>query len=210
MRNVIVKRLILTAILLGGAFVGPTHAACSAKPIAGSAKTVPSIGINQALLDRLITEQVNLERCKRGLTTLKMNAGLRKQAAVHARWMASSRKLSHKATSGSSRRLKDRLRASGLRFRTGAENLGMVAHYNIDGRRFLIRAPCQFTTTSRQPIGHHSYHSLARLIVREWMASPGHRKNVLARKMRYVGTAAAIQPRTKHCGAVFLTQIFAG
>lgn len=210
MQKTVVRYLIITLALLGPMRAGQAQAACSASTIAGSGKTVSSSNLNQLLLDRLITEQINLERCKRGLPSLKMNAGLRKQATQHSRWMAHARKLSHKATGSSSRRLKDRLNKSGLRFRTGAENLGMVALYNIDRRSFLIRSACEFTTTSGQPIKRHSYHSLARLIVREWMASSGHRKNVLSRQMRYVGSAAAIQPRARNCGAVYLTQIFAG
>ena len=55
----------------------------------------------------------------------------------------------------------------------------------------------------------HSYASLARRAVAVWMASPGHRRNILDPALRRVAGAAAIQPGP-HCGRVWLTQTFAG
>lgn len=204
--------LMLAATFMVWAFSTTADAGCSSKRVSGENKPVPAAGLNQALLDKLIIDQVNLERCRRGLSVLQLNTGLRTQAANHSKWMAQSQTLSHKARSGSAKRLKDRLRKSGVRFRTGAENIGMVPLYNIARKRFLIRSSsaCQFTSTNGHTLGRHSYRSLANLIVREWMASSGHRKNILSRKMRFAGSGAAVQPRAKHCGAVFLTQIFAG
>lgn len=212
MWNMQLWRLILAASLTFLTFGGAADAACTFKRIAGESKSVPNGNLSQALLDKLIADQVNLERCRRGLPELKLNAGLRKYAANHAKWMAKTQKLSHNASQGPARRLKDRLRGSGIRFRTGAENIGMVPLYNIARKRFLIRSSsaCQFTTKNGRVLGRHSYRSLANLIVREWMASSGHRKNILSRKIRFTGSGAAIQPHAKHCGAVFLTQIFAG
>lgn len=212
MWNTRLWRFILAASLTFLTFGGPANAACKTKRIAGENKPVPASNLSQALLDKLIGDQVNLERCRRGLPRLALNSGLRKQAANHSKWMAQTQKLSHKATRGASKRLSDRLRGSRVRFRTGAENIGMVPLYNIARKRFLIRSSsaCQFTTKDGRMLGRHSYRSLANLIVREWMASSGHRKNILSRKMRFTGSGAAVQPRAKHCGAVFLTQIFAG
>lgn len=205
-------QLILAATLVFLTFSNSADAACSIKRIAGENKSVPAGSLNQTLLDKLIVDQVNLERCRRGLPKLQLNSGLRKQATHHSNWMARAQKLSHKAGAGTARQLKDRLRGSGIRFRTGAENIGMVPLYDIAGKRFLIRSSfaCQFTSNNGRVLGRHSYRSLANLIVREWMGSSGHRKNILSRKMRFTGSGAAVQPRAKHCGAVFLTQIFAG
>ncbi|MCK8464007.1 CAP domain-containing protein [Aliiroseovarius sp. S1339] len=201
------------AVLLSLASLSVAAAAsCTVPKISGAEKAIPIKGLNQTLLDKSVAARVNAERCRRGLPALAPASGLRKQAARHSKWMARSQKLSHKASGAFSRTLKDRLRASGVRFRTGAENIGWVHLYGIDGNKFMIRSSqqCHFTTNGGRRIGRHSYNSLASLIVRKWMESPGHRKNILARKLRYGGVGAGVQPGSKYCGSVFLTHIFAG
>lgn len=192
--------------------VNTAQAKCAVQRVAGSEKSISSNKINQSLLDAAILAEVNFHRCKHGLRKLAPAGGLRKQASKHSLWMAKSGKLSHKATKGSARTLASRLKSSGQRFRTGAENIGVMRLYNIDGRRFLIRSSgkCVFTTPSGQPLGRHSYRSLAQLAVREWMKSPSHRKNILLRKASHMGSGGGIRPNSRHCGAVFLTQIFLG
>lgn len=205
------------SILLMACFAmvfSPSFAAakCAVQRVAGEEKMISSKQLNQAKLDAAILAQVNFYRCKHGRSKLVPARGLRRQASKHSMWMARSGKLSHKASSGSSRTLSKRLKSSGLKYRTGAENIGVMRLYNIDGRRFLIRSSgkCVFTTPSGRPIGRHSYRSLAQLAVREWMESPGHRKNILRRNLRHTGAGAGIRPNSRHCGAVFLTQIFSG
>ncbi|MHA6265365.1 CAP domain-containing protein [uncultured Aliiroseovarius sp.] len=206
------KSLSVFVLVAFAGLTGTAEAGCTIKKVAGAEKSIPVKGLNQSLLDRVIVERVNAERCRRGLPALTPTSGLRKQATRHSAWMARSQKLSHKANGTNRRSLTDRLRASGVRFRTGAENIGMVHLYGIDGRNFMIRSSeqCSFTTRDGRQIGRHSYNSLAKLVVRKWMESPGHRKNILARKMRYSGVGAGVQPRSGYCGAVFLTHIFAG
>lgn len=195
-------------------FLSPAaaQAKCSVQRVAGEEKPISYKQLNQALLDAAILAQVNFYRCKHGLPKLAAASGLRKQASKHSKWMAKAGKLSHQATSGTTRNLKGRLKSSGLKYKTGAENIGVMRLYNIDNRQFLIRSSgkCVFTTPSGQPIGRHSYRSLARLAVREWMESPGHRRNILRRNLRYTGAGGGVRPSAQYCGAVFLTQIFSG
>ncbi|SMR83590.1 Cysteine-rich secretory protein family protein [Aliiroseovarius halocynthiae] len=195
-------------------FLTPSYAQakCAIQRIKGEEKVISPNKLNQALLDATIRAQVNYYRCKHGRSKLAAAGGLRRQASKHSKWMAKTGKLSHRATSGSSRTLTRRLKSSGLRFKTGAENIGVMRLYNIDGRHFMIRSAskCQFTTRSGQPLGRHSYRSLAQLAVKEWMESPGHRKNIMLRKATHMGSGGGIQPKSRHCGAVFLTQIFLG
>lgn len=206
------KTLSVATLLSLAALPGTATAACSIKNVAGAEKAIPNKGLNQGLLDRAVVARVNAERCRRGLPALTTASGLRKQAARHSQWMARSQKLSHKASGSFKRSLTDRLKASGVRFRTGAENIGWVHLYGIDGSRFMIRSSqqCHFTTNGGRRIGRHSYNSLASLIVRKWMESPGHRKNILRKNLRYSGVGAGVQPASKYCGSVFLTHIFAG
>ena len=104
------------------------------------------------------------------------------------------------------------LKSSGVRFRAGSENIGLVHRFQIDGQRFRIRdaSTCAFATGSGTPIGTHSYASLARHAVNLWMASSGHRRNILDRKVTMVGSAAAVDTSAPYCGQVYLSQNFAG
>ncbi|KPN63897.1 hypothetical protein AKJ29_14535 [Aliiroseovarius crassostreae] len=52
-----------------------------------------------------------------------------KQALAHSKWMAKSRKLPHKRRTT----LMARLKGAGVRFKTGAENIGLFSLHRIDG-----------------------------------------------------------------------------
>jgi len=88
----------------------------------------------------------------------------------------------------------------------------MVHRYQIDNRRFKILSSqeCKFATYEGQALPAHSYASLARHVVGLWMNSPGHRKNILDRRVTKVSTAVAFDPRAQYCGRFWLTQNFIG
>ncbi|MEM9425727.1 MAG: CAP domain-containing protein [Pseudomonadota bacterium] len=174
---------------------------------------VPASRINQKLLSDSVRAEVNFHRCRAGLSPVA-NAGapLAKEARAHSRWMASSQQLTHRSTVPGRASLKQRIRASGVSFRTGSENIGMVHRYQIDNRRFKIlsSSQCRFATQQGQPLPAHSYASLSRHIVDLWMNSPGHRRNILDRSARRVSTAVAFDPNAQYCGRFWLTQNFIG
>lgn len=205
----------LAAILAGAAilFAVPTAAdACSRNITKKAAETiVPAGRINQDRLDRAIRAEVNYHRCRAGLSKLG-NAGqnLAKQAKKHSQWMARSQQLTHRSTVPGAATLKQRVRASGVKFKTGSENIGMVHRFQIDNRRFKINGQCQFATYEGQSLPAHSYASLARHVVNLWMNSPGHRKNILDRRVKRVSTAIAFDPNAQYCGRFWLTQNFIG
>lgn len=205
----------IAAILAGAAilFAMPTAAdACSRNITKKAAETiVPAGRINQDRLDRAIRAEVNYHRCRAGLSKLG-NAGqnLAKQAKKHSQWMARSQQLTHRSTVPGAATLKQRVRASGVKFKTGSENIGMVHRFQIDNRRFKINGQCQFATYEGQSLPAHSYASLARHVVNLWMNSPGHRKNILDRRVKRVSTAIAFDPNAQYCGRFWLTQNFIG
>ena len=205
----------IAAILAGAAilFAMPTAAdACSRNITKKAAETiVPAGRINQDRLDRAIRAEVNYHRCRAGLSKLG-NAGqnLAKQAKKHSQWMARSQQLTHRSTVPGAATLKQRVRASGVEFKTGSENIGMVHRFQIDNRRFKINGQCQFATYEGQSLPAHSYASLARHVVNLWMNSPGHRKNILDRRVKRVSTAIAFDPNAQYCGRFWLTQNFIG
>lgn len=207
----------ITAVLAAAALfsVAPNAAeACNRTVSKQAAQTVVPTGrINQGLLDDVVRAEVNFHRCRAGLSALRdAGNGLDKQAAKHSQWMAKTQQLSHRSTVAGLATLKQRVQASGVRYRTGSENIGMVHRYQIDNRRFKIlnSGQCKFATQEGEALPAHSYASLARHIVNLWMESPGHRKNILDRRVTRVSTAVAFDPNAKYCGRYWLTQNFIG
>lgn len=188
--------------------------ACSRNVSAKAAKTaVPSKGINQSLLESAIRTEVNFHRCRAGLNPVGgAGNGLSKQAKNHSVWMAKTQQLTHRSTVAGSSTLKQRIKNAGIRIRTGSENIGMVHRYQIDNKRFKIVSSnaCQFTTYEGQALPAHSYASLARHVVTLWMNSPGHRKNIMDRRVSKMSTGIAFDPKAQYCGRFWVTQNFVG
>lgn len=207
----------LAVILTGAAllFALPSTAdACTRQVSKAAAQTiVPASRINQKLLSDSVRAEVNYHRCRAGLSSVdSAGAPLAKEARAHSRWMAKKQQLTHRSTVPGRASLKQRIKASGVNFRTGSENIGMVHRYRIDNRQFRIMNAnkCQFATYEGQALPAHSYASLARHIVDLWMNSPSHRRNILDRKARKVSTAVAFDPNAQYCGRYWLTQNFIG
>jgi uncharacterized protein YkwD len=204
----------LVALVWLAAFAAPIAASgCSLEHVSGSDVLVPdSARINQKLIDAAIRAEVNLLRCKEGLSALSGNSGLASVAATHASWMAKARNMSHQSQVPDQDTVMARLSSTGVRFRVGSENLGKVARYEIDGGSFRIRneSSCSFATNAGQPIGAHSYQTLAKHIVTLWYNSPSHRANMMAPNIRMVGSGAAYDPSAPYCGAYYLSQNYLG
>ena len=208
-------KLLTVALALSVVLVTAAGAdACSRSVSAAAASTlVPAKGIDQDLLDAAIRVEVNYHCCRAGLRAVSdAGTGLAKQAKKHSTWMARTGKLTHKSTVSGSATLKQRIKNSGVRFRTGSENIGMVHRYQIDNRRFRIidAGSCAFATSDGQTLPAHSYASLARHAVTLWMNSPGHRKNILDRNVTSMASAVAFDPKAQYCGTFWLTQNFIG
>lgn len=199
---------LLTLIAPDGAF------ACSRAALPAAAmQTIPTRNPDQGLFNRAVLVEVNYHRCKAGLAPLKLATGLIKVAGNHATWMASNRKLSHRSTIRGQASVQERVLASGLPVRRGSENVGYLPRYQFNlARKIRIKSKsrCEFTTVSGRPIAPHSYASLASEIVRLWMLSSGHRKNVLDRNVNSVGAALGYNPKGNQCGQFFMAQNFAG
>lgn len=207
----------ITAVFVGVAVLIALPAvaeACIRSVSKSAAETiVPAGRINQNLLDDAIRVEVNYHRCRAGLPSVgDAGNGMANQAKKHSQWMARTQQLTHRNTIAGSATLKQRVKKAGVKFKTGSENIGMVHRYQIDNRRFKILSSdsCQFATYEGQSLPAHSYASLARLVVDLWMSSPGHRKNILDRRVKKVSTAVAFDPKAQYCGRFWLTQNFIG
>jgi uncharacterized protein YkwD len=104
----------------------------------------------------------NNERHKRGLPLFQKSSALRYLARKQSENMCEARTLEHESDLFPKgwKKFTDRLKAAGLR--SGAENIG-------------------YRTLREQP------EKWAAAVVREWMKSPPHRKNILNPRWRYLG-----------------------
>lgn len=207
----------LVAACLGAAMIlllPATADACTRTVSQTASKSmVPASRINQGMLEDAIRSEVNFHRCRAGLRNVgDAGVGMARQAQKHSRWMASTQQLTHRSTVPGAATLKQRVRNAGLKVRTGSENIGMVHRFRIDNRRFKIldSSSCQFATYKGQALPAHSYASLARHIVDLWMASPGHRKNILDKSVSRMSAAVAFDPKAQYCGQYWVTQNFIG
>ncbi|MCG6884938.1 MAG: CAP domain-containing protein [Silicimonas sp.] len=188
--------------------------ACTRNVSKTAAKTiVPAGRINQKIFDDAVRAEVNYHRCRAGLSSVaSAGAPMAKEARGHSRWMARSQQLTHQSTVPGRASLRQRVKAAGISFRTGSENIGMVHRYRIDNKRFKIASTgqCQFLGSNGQLLPAHTYASLARHVVDLWMSSPGHRRNILDNRVSRVSTAVAFDPKAQYCGRYWLTQNFVG
>ncbi len=169
-------------------------------------------GPDAALFQEAVLYFVNAERRRNGRSPLEGDPRLARAAADHAANMARHRAMTHKLADPKVGKLSQRLATNGVTFRRAGENIGMEKTYRLLGRPISTRASgCAFTyadTGARVPA--HSHASLADSAVARWMASSGHRRNILEARFRRMGAGAAIDPRGAACGDVYLAQTFAG
>lgn len=191
-------------------FSSQIASACSRDPLPQRAMTmVPTHNPDQALINRAILSEVNFQRCRAGLPRVSMHAGLARVAKTHATWMARTGSLSHRSGVSGQQTVQHRVLASGYQARLGSENIGalprlphQLASTDPGGcRRILNKA-------RRKP--PQTYAQVAITIVGMWMNSSAHRRNVLNRNIKSVGSAISYSPGRAPCGQFYLSQNFAG
>lgn len=133
-----------------------------------------------AALVQAVADRIDAVRDAEGLPPLGRNDALAKAAAAHSAEMAQTGTLSHRSADG--RTVADRIAAAGYGpFAALAENVA-----------FRTVAPDSDPET------------LARLIVGQWLDSPGHRANLLGTATIESGVGVAFGG-----DAVYMTQVFA-
>lgn len=155
----------------------------------------------------------NIERCRRGLTPVQSDPTLFQAALGHSDYMARTRNLSHTSNVSGARTMSDRMRKAGVRNRTAAENIGQNFLFAIVGRSIstTTRGACKFTyADTGQPVPQHSYSSLAQAFVASWMASSGHKTNLLNKRFDRMEAAFGFASDAATCGQIYASQNFAG
>lgn len=175
--------------------------------------TLPRNGThNRDLIAEAILVETNRARCAKGLRPLINNAPLQQAAGLHSQDMARLNFFSHTSPVPGRETLAARVTQVGFRFQSAAENI-IDARYMAyeSGRRYQVIDPvrCAFAYADGQSIPPHTYASMARELVTRWMASNGHRENILNPAMRQHGFALAPNRDTNLCGGVYATQVLA-
>ena len=175
-------------------------------------RAIPTSGINQAVFSDALNRAANYVRCKAGAKTMDTAKPLTNLAAEHSTWMARSRKLSHTSAVPGKQRFATRMRSSGIKFKTAAENIAAFDRFQFPSGEFKIRnaGACKFAYQDGRAIPAHSYASLAQTVVAGWMKSSGHKRNLMNRRISLSGGGVAFDASAPYCGRYYITQDYLG
>lgn len=166
------------------------------------------------LLSAAIFHRTNAVRLEHGLPSVTWNAQAAEAARKHSEAMARGDYLSH-GTPDQKRNLSpyERLQNEDLKPRFASENIAFnfLLRYQ-SGKPFFTREENGNTVFSYEPDGEalspHTYVSFAEDIVRQWMDSPPHRKNLLSKEPTGLGVGAALAPAASGFDQIYCDQDF--
>ena len=150
--------------------------------------------IRLADLEQRIATLVNIQRHQNGVNPLALDPGLSKVARDHSQDMVNRGYFDHVDPDGKAPR--DRLHLAGY---TCSKMSGENIYQNNLYSRVTIRG-------NEKTYDWNSPEQIAQSTVSGWMASSGHRQNILQNNYSRTGLGAAIAPN----GQVFITQVFCG
>lgn len=166
---------------------------------------------NQSLFNEAVLLFSNAIRRKHGRAPLQVDSALAAAASDHARNMARLRTHAHELPVRGQRDLSQRIKRRSVSFRLAAENIAMDKVYRLLGRPISANySGCDFRYgDTKETVPVHTYASLAHQVVSRWVASPGHKKNLLNRKYQRLGAGIGVDPDGPACGDFYLAQNFA-
>jgi len=186
---------------------------CGARPERSFANPVAPRDLDTALLDRAILFHTNRARCDAGLNPLMPDPALRTVATGHSADMVRLGFFGHTSPVAGKATVSDRLNRRGVRFRGAAENLATSKRLAILSGQPVYPIPgqrCGFSMTPTGPaLPVRSYDGLARNLVDRWIASPGHRRNLMNPGYTRHGASGVIDPGARLCESINATQLFA-
>ena len=156
--------------------------------------------IDASRLEKRIHTLINLERKKAGLPTLAWNQTLQRVARNYSRDMATRHFFSHTDPEG--RNFTERYRRGGFTcaIKT-SKNTTQLGGENIASNNLYSAISWR---NGRTTTSWNTEQQIAAAVVRQWMSSPGHRRNILTRHFWREGIGVAIGKD----GKVLVTQNF--
>lgn len=192
----------LLACALAGAACIPAAFPLAAHAQSGSARNLvqkPRPAVSAVRLEKTIHDLVNRERRAHGLKTLAWDAPLAAVARGHSGDMARRTYFSHDSPEGDG--FERRYRKGHYRC---ALRTGNIIHLGAEN---LARGNLYASVTTLNGISYYDWNSeqkIARATVAGWMASPGHRANILTPYWKHEGIGVVVAPDQK----VYVTQNF--
>ncbi len=171
--------------------------------------------IDSALLDAAVFHETNRRRAENNLPSLDFEPILREAARIQARGMRQLGKVTHVHPDEEKRQMPDRFDFLGIFTNAMAENVAesfgiryksgeKVYTRKADGKKVFSREP------DGPPIQPHTYATFAVSLLDAWMASPGHKKNILAEQVSQLGTAALHDRSALGMDTFYCAQEFSG
>lgn len=146
--------------------------------------------IDYPLLHAAIFYRTNYERARQGLSALKFNLQLEIAAYNHSKAMSQRRFFAHNNPYSQRRRTPSkRGRLAGITNPKVAENIANVFGLKYQGGKSVyFRGSGRFSYSPGGPLVQpHTYASFAAYVLKKWMNSPGHRKNILSTSGKQLG-----------------------
>ncbi len=170
--------------------------------------------IDYPLLNAAIFYETNRQRKKNRLPVFKHAPALEKSSMNHSSDMVVYSFFSHTSRIANKKRLSDRLQQVGLTNISSAENIAKTFALDLIANKPYYR-PSQnggyFSYRYKgTPIQAHTYLSFAKQVLKVWMKSPGHRRNILNPEYIYLGCGAVLEniKNTNEVPHIFSTQNF--
>ena len=128
--------------------------------------------------------------------------------------MTRHRVFAHETPEAGERTMRQRIDKAGVAYRRAAENIitGYFMVYEA-GRSYFVKdaGACRFAyADTEEALMRQTYATLGKGLVARWLASPGHRANILTPEMTRHGAALAPAGNDALCGEFYATQVFAG
>lgn len=167
--------------------------------------------LDQPLLARAIFEETNRVRAAAKLKAFKSEPKLDQAADTQAQIGSVFQPPSHTNPFPLIATPLDRAKFAGLEPERVAENIALLTIYDVPRTVTFYttgKDPTLRDSRSGEPLKVQSYASFARAVVAAWMDSPGHRANILDRKLRYLGCAVRPTKSQNNVDMLFAVQAF--
>lgn len=172
--------------------------------------------IDYPLLHAAVFYASNEARVGEGLAPFQHSAALEQAAAAHSQAMTQHGFFSHTSVIPGLESMKARLSAVGIPPSYMAENIAQFSGLDYTPGKPVYSPQVNggyFSYTHKgEPLKPRSYASAARHVLQQWMDSPGHRRNILNPRLKYLGTGLSAFEKKSFYNMLYFnaTQNFSG
>jgi len=202
-------------VLMGGCgqyrFNKPAYYAVPEQEMLQSArlsKVVILDSLDVELLEWAVFHETNIQRQRLGLSSINFDSRLQDAARQHSSEMVRLQYFDHDSPVDGFETVAKRLTRHGISSGFGGENIAIHPAVKKDGFVFRISgAPEETRSCWRNSGKHYTYMEFAKDLVRRWLNSAPHRRNILNRGYKFVGIGA-VPSRYQDSSVFYVTQNF--